>query len=232
MSLALIVPVKDLAQAKSRLAPLLSAQERGALAAVMLEHTLTTLGSVSGFTRRAVVTNHAPAIDLAIKLGFEVLHEGVQRSESQSVDAACATLASEGISAMLRVPLDLPLIEGKDVTTIVNQAIAGERVILVPSLSGTGTNALYRSPPNLFPSKFGPGSLALHREQAKARGISECVLALESMALDIDDPEDLRELARRARPCPALDYLRASGILERLNASENNSQTPAMSKRS
>jgi len=218
MTIALLVPVKHLDEAKTRLAPLLAAAERRALAAVMLEGTLAVAGRLAGVARRVVVTNYAPAIALARAEGFEVLREERQRSESDSVDAACALLAGEGVKAILRLPLDLPLLKGEDLAAILDAAAAGAPVVLVPSLSGTGTNALYRSPPALFASRFGPGSLALHEEQARRHGAVPRVLALESLALDIDDEDDVRELARRAVPCPALDYLRSIGIGARLAA--------------
>ena len=48
------------------------------------------------------------------------------------------------------------------------------------SLEGTGTNALLRTPPDLFPSRFGPNSLALHRADGAAtsfrtRGCLQCL---------------------------------------------------------
>jgi 2-phospho-L-lactate guanylyltransferase len=132
------------------------------------------------------------------------------------VDAASATLQREGMAAVLRVPLDLPLIRTADLAAVLAAAAAGAQAVLVPSLSGTGTNALYRSPPTLFPSRFGPGSLALHEQEARRVTAAVRVLQLASLALDIDDAADVRELARRGEPCPALDYLRALGIERRL----------------
>ena len=218
MTLALMVPVKDLDRAKTRLAPLLAAAERRALAAIMLEGTLRAGEGLEGVGRRVVVTSYRPAMELAGLHGFEVLREEGQRSESDSVDAACAALEREGVTAILRVPLDLPLLRGEDLAAIVQAARQGAQVVLVPSLDGTGTNALYRSPPGRFPSRFGSGSLALHMEESRRSGAEPRVLRLESLALDIDDEADLRELARRAAPCAALDYLRSIGITERLEA--------------
>ncbi|HEX7928729.1 MAG TPA: 2-phospho-L-lactate guanylyltransferase, partial [bacterium] len=55
---ALLVPVKDLARAKTRLAPLLSEAERRHLAGLMMEGTLRAVCAVPGAYRRVVVTNY------------------------------------------------------------------------------------------------------------------------------------------------------------------------------
>jgi len=64
-------------------------------------------------------------------------------------------------------------------------------VILVPSRDGTGTNAILRRPPDIFPSQFGPGSFARHLAAARAAGISWRILENPRIALDLDDPDDL-----------------------------------------
>jgi 2-phospho-L-lactate guanylyltransferase len=215
MTLAILVPIKNLTQAKSRLAPLLSLEERYELAWIMLQGVLRAVLETSGAPRRVVVTNFAPAADLARRLGLEVLEEERQVSESHSVDFAAAALEAQGVTGMLRVPLDLPLIQAADLEAILVPARAGSRVVLVPSLEGTGTNALYRSPPTLFPSHFGPGSLALHEEEARRHVPHPLVLPLERLALDIDDVVDVRTLLRHAGDSPALDYLRKIGAGER-----------------
>lgn len=213
---ALLVPVKDLTRAKSRLAPLLSEAERRHLAEVMLEGTLRAVCAVPGDYRRVVVTNYAPAVALAETLGMDVLRETEQHSESHSVDAASAALQQEGVQGVLRVPLDLPLVQAADLVAVLAAAVQGARAVLVPSLSGTGTNALYRSPPTLFPSHFGQGSLALHEAEARRATGAVAILRRDGLALDIDDPADVRELMGRGVTCAAVEYLRGIGIRERL----------------
>lgn len=227
MTVAVLVPVKDLSHAKTRLAQVLSREERGELAGILLHRVLETVAhaelvppgdpAAAGPLRRVVVTAHQPAADLAARLGFEVLPERQPVSESDSVDRASARLAAEGVRGVLRIPLDLPLIDGKDLARIFVSIREGVQAILVPSASGEGTNALYRAPPNLFPSRFGAGSLALHEQEARRAGVEPRILPLDSFALDVDDPEDVRALLRRGAECPALDWLRDRGIAARLD---------------
>lgn len=226
--IAILVPVKDLTRAKSRLSPLLSLEERRALAWLMLDGVLGAIAAAGSGCRRAVVTSYPPAIARARELGFAVLEETQQVSESASVDAASAALQGQGVAGVLRVPLDLPLLVPGDLAPVLEAATAGPdgsaAAVLVPSRDRLGTNALYRSPPTLFPSQFGPDSLTLHERAARAATQGTAtrsagavrVLPVPGFALDVDDAADVAELIRLAQPCPALAYLRSLDIATRL----------------
>lgn len=217
---AILVPVKDLSGAKSRLAGLMTQPERTELAWRMLQGVLAQVARVPAPVRRVVVTSYPPAMERAGALGFQVLREARQVSESASVDAASAQLAAESVRGVLRVPLDLPLLATADLEALLAAippaGAEGRAVLLSPSRDGTGTNAIYRSPPTLFPSRFGPDSLRLHEAAARAATAAVRVLAVPGVALDIDDPADVAELLRRDAPCAARDFLLALGVPERL----------------
>lgn len=215
-AIAVLVPVKDLTRAKSRLSPALSQDERRELAWVLLQGTLRTLAAAGTGGPRFVVTSYPPAIALARELGYEVIEETRQVSESASVDAASAELERQGHTGVLRVPLDLPLLSPDDLAPVLAAARDGAAAVLVPARDRLGTNALYRAPPSLFPSQFGPDSLTLHERAARAAAADVRIVPVEGFALDIDDPDDVSELLRRGTPCPALDYLRSLDIAARL----------------
>lgn len=216
MTLSLLLPVKNLSNAKQRLAGLLSQAERGRLAWLMLEGVLAQCESLPPEIRKVMATNDGPAMELARASGFEVLREERQVSESDSVDRASAILEQEGVRGVLRVPLDLPLLVGAELGSLFALAGQGARCILVPSRDGTGTNGLYRARPTLFPSRFGPGSLALHRTLAREQGAEAEVAPLPSLALDIDDAADVEALLNQPEQCPARVYLEEIGVRERM----------------
>jgi len=85
---ALLLPIKDLRQAKQRLAPLLNPDERFGLAQAMLADTIRAVRAVQRADKIFVVTNYVPAIQAAKENGWELLREEQQISESVSVDAA------------------------------------------------------------------------------------------------------------------------------------------------
>lgn len=216
MNIAVLVPVKELGQAKSRLAALLAPEERRRLATLMLEGVLAQVARLPPRFGRVLVSSYPPALALGRAAGFETLIEGRQRSESASVDEASAELARRGVTGVLRLPLDLPNLEADDLLEVLALAEEGHEAVLVPSRDGSGTNGLYRAPATLFASRFGAGSLALHEEAARHSARRWRVLALQSLALDVDDPGDVEEVLRVGRTGPVLAYLHEIGVAARL----------------
>lgn len=219
---AVLVPVKDLGNAKTRLAVLLTQEERRELAFVMLEGVLAQIVSAGADWERVMVTNYPPAIALAETHGFRVLQETEQVSESRSVDWASGVLAGEGVLGVLRIPLDLPVLRAEAVASLMRVCEGGSAPVLVPSGDGTGTNGIYRAPPTLFPSRFGPGSLALHTAAARVAGAEPVVFQSLEFGLDIDDSRDISQLVSSGLACPAVDYLRRIGIESRLKTSQES----------
>src|SRR5262252_4863121 len=188
---ALLLPVKDLRNAKQRLAAVLRPEERFALAYAMLMDTIRAVQGVRRAERIFVVTNYVPAMRLAQKNGWEILREEQQISESVSVDTASAQCQELGISALLRLPLDLPLVRASDIDKLLDLDCLPPAVVIVPSRDGTGTNAIMRTPPTLFPSHFGPGSFAKHCAEAQCAGARILFHRNARLEMDVDDETDL-----------------------------------------
>jgi 2-phospho-L-lactate/phosphoenolpyruvate guanylyltransferase len=216
MMKAILIPIKDPANAKTRLAALLSAEERRRLAWAMFEDMSRAVAETTKAACVYLVSSYAPAIEQGRRLGWEVLVEGTQASESASVDWASGVLAERGIEAVLRLPADLPLLRAADVDALLAIEVSAPAAILVPSREGTGTNAILRMPPALFPSRFGPNSLALHRSEAARVGVECLIVRNERIALDIDEPADLRALLELGRGTAAYMALEEMHIMNRL----------------
>lgn len=217
----LLIPVKDLARAKQRLAKLMTQSERTRLAWAMLENTFAAAAAaVRSADRIAVVTLYEPAIELAKQYSMEVIPETEQISESASVDFGSRQAATLGAEAVLRLPIDLPLITSHDIEMILaadqSKTLAKPSVVLVPSRDGSGTNAILRRPPTLFPSHFGAGSLAKHLREADQASATCQIMQLPNIALDIDEPEDLAELLAQGQGTPIHDLLMELNVAERL----------------
>ena len=193
---ALLLPIKDLRNAKQRLAAVLTPDERFGLAQAMLADTIRAVGGVKRAEKIFVITNYEPAMEVAAKNGWDVLQEEHQISESASVDYASRLCAERGVTALLRLPLDLPLVQASDIDDLLVMECAAPAVVMVPSRDGTGTNAILRTPPVLFPSHFGPNSFAKHRREAEQAGANIIVRRNERLEMDVDDESDLRALLR------------------------------------
>jgi 2-phospho-L-lactate guanylyltransferase len=147
-----------------------------------------------------VISKEPGALSRARARGWETIVESHQTSESNSVDAGSGYCAEHGVHALLRLPIDLPLVEPRDIEAVFEQLDAAPSVIVVPSSDGTGTNALLRSPAVLFPSHFGPNSFPRHLAEAEACGARIRVFRNPRLELDIDELDDLRRLSNRLRP--------------------------------
>lgn len=192
---ALLLPVKLRDNAKQRLAPLLPQEDRRSLMSAMIADGFAAARAARAPARVYVVTADPGIAAMAEEFGFRVLHEETQTSESASVDAASRRCEAEGVTALLRLPLDLPMMTGADIDAIF---AAEADVVIVPSRDGTGTNAILRRPPTLFPSHFGPDSLPKHQAEAASAGARCVLLALPRIGMDVDDAADLRALLAHA----------------------------------
>lgn len=189
----ILVPVKNLRDAKQRLSPLLSPEERFALAQAMCEDVLQELSRWQGRPAVAVVTSDPFARDLAARFDFEVMADD-NTGETRAIEMATTLCRERGAGSTLVVPADIPLLESVELQKIADSAPAGGAV-LVPDAAGRGTNAAWRSPSDLFPLRFGNDSFLPHLAAAKATGLPCTVLELPGIARDVDRPEDLRDLA-------------------------------------
>src|ERR1700732_5348466 len=214
---ALLLPIKDLRQAKQRLAPFLNPEERFGLAQAMLADTIRAVRGVRRAEKIFVVTNYIPAMQAAIANGWELLREEQQISESVSVDAASLRCAECGVRSLLRVPLDVPLVQASDIDELLAVECAAPALVIVPSRDGTGTNAILRTPPALFPSHFGSGSFAKHCGEADRAGAQIVVRRNARLEMDVDDEADLRVLVRQdLRGTETGAWLQRSGLMKRL----------------
>src|SRR5262249_27153929 len=207
---ALLIPVKDLTHAKTRLAGLLSENERQKLAWSMFEDVSRAAASARKPDRVVLVTSFGPAVEHGRKLGWEILLEESQISESASIDWASRVLSEQGFQSVMRLPADLPLVRADDIDALLSVELESHGALLVPSRDGTGTNAIIRTPPALFPSRFGPNSLALHKQEAAQVGVNCVIVDNFRIALDIDEPADVELLVEQGRGTRALETLRGS----------------------
>jgi len=133
---ALLIPIKDPTNAKMRLAEVLSAGDRRRLAWAMFEDVSRAVMASRKPDRVVMVTSFAPAIERAGRLGWDVLLEESQISESASVDWASRVLSDRGFDTVIRLPADLPLVRAEDIDELLSIEIGSPGALLVPSFMG------------------------------------------------------------------------------------------------
>ena len=193
----ILVPVKNLSGAKQRLAALFDQPTRTELAQAMLFDVLETLGTWTDRPEVAIVSSDPFALQLAGHFCFSVIPDDANRSQTDAIEMATRYCEAQGVDSTLVIPGDIPLIQSRELEKILQSAPA-EGSVLVRAADGRGTNAIWRRPAGLFPARFGNDSFAPHHAAAQATGKPCVVLSLPGIALDIDNPSDLRALADAA----------------------------------
>jgi 2-phospho-L-lactate/phosphoenolpyruvate guanylyltransferase len=191
MTLWAIVPVKPLRWGKSRLAGVLSQEERTDLNSQLLTHTLETLKAIPEIEHVLVISRDPAALSLARSHGARTVQE--KGAPELNVALARATIVARNYSTsgVLIVPADLPLLAPEDVRAMLELAKDPPVVVLAPDRHNQGTNALLVCPVGLIEYDFGPGSFQRHCERARQAGARLEICELPSIALDMDLPEDL-----------------------------------------
>jgi 2-phospho-L-lactate guanylyltransferase len=202
----ILIPVKNLSTAKQRLASMLDQAARTELAQAMLLDVLHAVANCSA-KKVAIVTTDPHATRLAQEFNFETIADN-NVSETAAIEFATQVCESRGIESTLVIPGDIPLIKPQELNQIL-QAFPEEGSVLVPAADRRGTNAAFRRPAGLFPLRFGNDSFKPHLEAARATLKPCLVLSLPGIALDIDNPEDLRQLLETPGDTHAQRLLRA-----------------------
>lgn len=191
MTVWAIVPVKPLRRGKSRLAEVLSQDERTDLNRRLLSHTLDTLAELPEIEHVLVVSRDQGVLALAREYGARTIQENGMPYLNKSLARATILARNYATRGVLIIPADLPLVTPEDIRAVLRKATDPPVVVIVPDRRREGTNALLVCPAGLIEYKFGPGSFQKHCEKARQAGARLEICELPSLALDMDLPEDL-----------------------------------------
>jgi 2-phospho-L-lactate/phosphoenolpyruvate guanylyltransferase len=190
----ILIPVKHLARAKQRLAAWFDQEARTQLAQTMLLDVCETVAQIRDRMPISLVTSDPFAIELAQRFHFEVMSDHDNPGETEAIARATRVCVARGAESTLVIPGDIPLITVPELEQIL-AAAPSEGTVLVPDADGRGTNAAFRRPADLFPLSFGNDSFKPHLVAAHATGMPCVTLTLPGIALDVDNPSNLRDLA-------------------------------------
>jgi 2-phospho-L-lactate guanylyltransferase len=195
-----ILPVKRFGAAKQRLLAALDRPQRAALVKAMLTDVLDAATEAKGVERLIVVTSEGRAERIALRHArrtttpVEVLEEPADRGHPEAATLGIVRAKALGAECVALLPGDCPLLDADELDAALERMHPG-RVAVVPDRHGTGTNALLMAPPDAIGPAFGPGSCARHSGRAERAGHEVAVEPLDSLALDVDIPEDLHAMA-------------------------------------
>ena len=189
---------------KSRLAAVLSPAERDTLMRTMLDHVMHAIAGARRIDRVAIVTQWVDALPGAV---LALPDPGLGLNEA--IESGARAVAALGARELLVLHADLPRLRSAEIDALVLQG-RDTGCAIAPDRHGSGTNALYLSPPGGFEFRFGAGSFERHLREAGACGREASIVSLPGFAFDVDEPADLEALAETALVEPLEQGIRSN----------------------
>ena len=208
-----VVPVKDFALAKQRLAAAYAPSLRRALARAMLEDVLTALRAVEQLAGVVAVTADPEAALLAGKFGARTLFEKQACGLNAAVTLAARNLAIEKRAGVLILPGDIPAVKPVEIAELLAAHGEAPAISLVAAHDGRGTNALLATPPCGMRFSYGEGSFAKHCAEARQMGIEPTIRHAPGIAFDVDAPGDIARLGHLSYRSSTRRLLEDEGLL-------------------
>lgn len=196
----IVIPMKDPAVSKQRLAPVLNAQSRAALSLRLFRQTLAFFSREFPEYPLLVVTASERIERLARSYGARVLKEEQDQGLCQAVALAAQWSRARGFQSQLYVPADIAYLDAAELRLVLACAGQSPQVALCPA-GDEGTNALLTSPPDVIPFRFGRHSSRAHQAEANLTGVPCRVLRLPYLTFDIDTPADLDAFDQDSMHC-------------------------------
>jgi len=186
--IGLVIAVKRLTAAKTRLAPLFSTANREHIVLAMLVDTIHAASAVTALQSVTVVTPDRTAAAAAERLGALVLTDPTPEGHRDPLNnalLAADAMVRRRTANIVVLQGDLPALRAEELAEAI-AAARGRPRSFVADRHGTGTSALMSFGVALDPS-FGADSAERHRRS----GAIELTGAWPGLRCDIDTPEDL-----------------------------------------
>ena len=189
---SVVIPVKVLALAKSRLADLADT-DREAMALAMAADTVAAAVACPAVGEVIVVSDDAAVRTEAEALGAEVIADrpgaGLNQALAAGAEHAAARWSGRGLAALTA---DLPALSASELTAALAAASAVQQAF-VADAAGSGTTLYTAMPGSAFSPRFGPQSRLRHRE---AGAIELDLPGIPGLRRDVDTLADLGQAAR------------------------------------
>ncbi|KAA0081161.1 2-phospho-L-lactate guanylyltransferase [Mycolicibacterium sp. P9-64] len=183
-----IIAVKRLGAAKTRLAPVLSAEGRENIVLAMLVDTIGAASAVAAVRTITIVTPDEVAAGIARELGAHVVVDPTPENHPDPLNNAilhAASIVGATTPNIVALQGDLPALQTDELAEAI-AAARGARRAFVADRQGTGTAALFAfgvAPDPLF----GPDSARRHADS----GAIQLTQEWPGLRCDIDTAEDL-----------------------------------------
>ncbi|MCQ2977413.1 MAG: 2-phospho-L-lactate guanylyltransferase [archaeon] len=212
-----IIPVSQFTNAKTRLSPFLSPEERENLLKAMLKDIAIILKQF--VDKIFIISKDKNVLAFAEELGLNTIIEkdhpktiNLKASDNSGLNIAL-NQAMESIKnktkKVIILPSDIPLIGKTNIKLLIEKSEKND-FIIVPSKGG-GTNMLITKP-LAIDMKFGEFSFKRHIEEAKKNKLNYTIHDSFYLALDVNTTEDLGEIMIHGDGTKTKEYLESLGI--------------------
>ena len=197
-----IIPVSKFKNAKTRLSPFLTEEEREKLLKVMLQDVTDTLKK--HVDKIFIISRDEDVLEYAKKLNLNTILEDENSNLNKALKQAMKQCKGKTRKVII-VPSDVPLI-GKTNLAMLIDASKSLDFIIVPSKGG-GTNMIIMKPMAIH-TRFEGLSYKEHVNAAERKKLNPQVHDSIFMALDVNTAEDLGEIMIHGEKTHTRKYLK------------------------
>ena len=193
-----IIPINEFSRSFTRLSSVLDLEQRMELAKNLSSRLIQILLAVDEVEKIVLFTceKNWPGEMQHSKL---VLRKDKDKKPlKQKIDSVADWAYGSGAKKMMYLSIDLPIVEKKDITQIIDSHKHG--LTLVQAKKDGGTNALIADLPRKINFQFGADSFRKHLEAAKLEKLKTNIQSTEGLSFDLDDHDDWEFLIKYYQP--------------------------------
>ena len=187
----IVVPAQAFDRGKTRLASVLSTEEREAVSRRWFRHVVSSARRVASHV--LVISRSAQVLGLARRLGARASKEsrpGLNPAAQQGAWMA----RRHGASGVLVVHADLPELQASELARLISALARHDGVALAPDRDRDGTNAIAVRSSRPFRYRFGPSSFRRHLAESRRLRLRPRALTLPGVSRDVDSPGQYQAL--------------------------------------
>lgn len=189
--LAILVPVKPLAEGKSRLQGILAPEQRAMLNRILALRTFEVAQDLLDVAEVFVVSKSTEVLNLASDSLLTRIEEAPSASLNEAIAQGSTEARRSGCKELLVLPVDLMFLTSARVRRLLENPQRAD-VLIVPDVAGKGTNLIYWRAIDAAKFHFGTNSALLHVQDAESRGLSTEIVNDQSLSFDLDSPADFK----------------------------------------
>ena len=182
----IVIPIKGLRTGKSRLADVMTEDDRLALNRHLTEHTLSVVSEISQTAAVYVISPDPLVGEITTNYPVQFLLQNTD-GLNPALDEAARQIPKR---RTLYLAADLPHIDADDIRTLLDTADVG----IAADQCGSGTNALCVPGPLALGFRFGPDSYRAHTDLATSSGYRITAIKRPGLAFDLDTKSDLERM--------------------------------------